>query len=390
MNPAAKAIAIRLIAVAIGVAVAFPILYFGGSYLLVLRDRRAFKRRMRALQESAEYARPRTRVDFSLKGLAVPSPYRRQLHRLKPNLTGYYAHAFVRTNKHGFRGPDYPTAKGKNTFRLALLGDSHAFGQSIDDEAETIAGALEYLLNCSDGPIRSEVLNFGIPGLDASAIAATLRNDALNYAPDVLLYLFNMGGLEIPYEMGEEQEAEPRRKASRIGPWLERRFAHLLAGLGESGIITKTVYIRDWHVEADWQRFGACLRDMRAAAGAVPIMMILDYTELLAPKTEYKIHHRAAELASSHGMIVCDTYDRYSQFLRVYDTTFNPALQISRDDAHPNRRRAALIATATLEALVQENLVPDRQGLCMTFPSIRSTSRRTHDVSHRTRTQGSH
>ena len=49
----------------------------------------------------------------------------------KPNFEGTALGVDLKTNRLGFRGPDWSLEKSDDTVRIALIGDSHAFGYGI-------------------------------------------------------------------------------------------------------------------------------------------------------------------------------------------------------------------------------------------------------------------
>src|SRR5688500_15303119 len=68
----------------------------------------------------------------------VLSPYKPVYRRdpiagytLQPCYRGYSLGAWLEINSLGYRGPEWPLAKPPNTCRIALIGDSHAFGFGV-------------------------------------------------------------------------------------------------------------------------------------------------------------------------------------------------------------------------------------------------------------------
>ncbi len=98
----------------------------------------------------------------------------------------------IRINAGGFRGPDVYFLPVQGVTRIAILGDSHAFGMRLA-EAETLAGALESKLNADSGKGKFEVLNFGVPGYNTQQEILLFRQKVLAYQPSVVLlyYCFN-------------------------------------------------------------------------------------------------------------------------------------------------------------------------------------------------------
>ena len=144
-----------------------------------------------------------------------------------------------RVNAEGLRGPEVSRAKPQGTRRVAVLGDSIAFGYWVAEE-DALARQLEGLLGevQGDGP-PVEVLNFGVPGYNLGQEVETLRSRALAFEPDVVVVAFCLNDLEglVSYELGLVQDRATRRRSaagwlreslvghSRFFAWVEYRLA---------------------------------------------------------------------------------------------------------------------------------------------------------------------
>src|SRR5262249_13517688 len=93
----------------------------------------------------------------------------------------------LQTNRYGFRGPDWTTEKDPAIFRIALVGDSHAFGFGVSFE-QTVGERLASLLAVKTGR-RVEVLNFGVSGYNSQQELAVFRSDVLAFAPGLVILL---------------------------------------------------------------------------------------------------------------------------------------------------------------------------------------------------------
>ena len=148
-----------------------------------------------------------------------------------------------RVNDLGLRGPETTTVKPAGVRRVAVLGDSIAFGYWVSDE-QAFARQLEALLNApSVNGGRIEVLNFGVPGYNLEQEIQALRSKALAFSPDLVVVLFCLNDLEglFSYELGLVQERTERGRTipgrvrewlvarSRLFSWLEYRLTELEA-----------------------------------------------------------------------------------------------------------------------------------------------------------------
>lgn len=115
----------------------------------------------------------------------VDAPGVRYLYR--PNYDGMAFGVPLHTNGFGFRGGEWSRTPAPGTFRIALVGDSYAFGYGVRFEA-TLGEQLRALLEERTGR-RHEVLNFGINGHNAQQYRAMLEHFALGFAPDLVILM---------------------------------------------------------------------------------------------------------------------------------------------------------------------------------------------------------
>jgi len=87
----------------------------------------------------------------------------------------------------GFRGPEWPREKDEGTLRIALIGDSVAFGFGVHSK-ETVGELLPETLSRLGGP-TSEVLNFGVNGYNSHQQRAVFEEYALKLDPDLIILL---------------------------------------------------------------------------------------------------------------------------------------------------------------------------------------------------------
>ena len=120
----------------------------------------------------------------NLAGLIQPSDAPGVIYELKPSRRWQFQGALTQTNEHGFRGDDWPVAKGSSTLRVVGIGDSVMFGWGVDGAA-TYMTRLERMLQIPGKTV--EVLNCAVPGYNTSQEVATLEQRCLRFEPDVIL-----------------------------------------------------------------------------------------------------------------------------------------------------------------------------------------------------------
>jgi lysophospholipase L1-like esterase len=108
-------------------------------------------------------------------------------YTLKPNFEGTAFGVDLKTNSIGFRGPQWSVNKPSGTFRIILIGDSHAFAYGVPFE-KSVGEKLAALLN-ERGDVHYEVLNFAVNAYNSQQELAVLREYALQYDSDLVIVI---------------------------------------------------------------------------------------------------------------------------------------------------------------------------------------------------------
>lgn len=121
-------------------------------------------------------------------GFFLSDPVRGQ--RLAANYDGWFAGVPAHTNALGFRDSrNYSLEKGRNTFRILVLGDSVTFGHGAPFET-TYPFLLEQRLKSWRPDVNWEVWNLGVPGYNTAQELAYLREVGPSYRPDLVVVGF--------------------------------------------------------------------------------------------------------------------------------------------------------------------------------------------------------
>ena len=277
-----------------------------------------------------------------------------------------------RVNELGLRGPETTIEKPPGVRRIAVLGDSIAFGYWVSD-AQGFARQLETLLceRPSAGG-RVEVLNFGVPGYNLEQEIEALRAKALAFSPDLVVVLFCLNDLEglFSYELGLVQERSDRWRTlpgqvrewlvarSRLFSWVEYRLTELEAR--RHFVKAKNPLDGRLYAEAVSQQRKALqgqLAVLRALVASRGIPGLVVVVPVLGDRFERYPHrdlHRAVvEAVESESLGAVDLFDCFSAYefrdLRV-------------DVVHPSPLGHRVAAHAVRDALCA------RGWLCTTVP----------------------
>ena len=137
--------------------------------------------------------------NVSLRSLMVPHPDDRIIYDLAANMNVRFQGVSVQTNSCGLRGPERPVAKADDVYRIALLGDSFAFGWGVEQK-QSFAQILEDRLNeFTEGKLRVEVINFGVPGYSTFQEVERFIESGQEFDPDAILVYYVDNDFNLPF-----------------------------------------------------------------------------------------------------------------------------------------------------------------------------------------------
>ena len=238
-----------------------------------------------------------------------------------------------RVNAEGLRGPEVTVEKPDGVRRVAVLGDSIAFGYWVAEE-DTFGRQLEAMLNDLRGdgtPV--EVLSFGVPGYNLDQEIETLRSRALAFEPDVVVLAFCLNDLEgiFSYELGLVQDRTTRRRSllgrlregvlsrSYFFAWVEYRLAELEARrrfVGARNPLSGPVYERvvEEQRESLAGRF-AVVQAMLAPRGIEGVVVVFpSFTGAWDRYPHAHLHRAIIEAARGEGLRTVDLLDCYAGY----------------------------------------------------------------------------
>lgn len=149
-----------------------------------------------------------------------------------------HAEVDYRINTHGMRNAEVEEEKPPGVRRVAVLGDSIAFGYWVAEHDGFPAQLGQMLGQAGAGTV--EVLNFGVPGYNLEQETERLRSGALRFSPDLVIVAFCLNDLRsLSHEYGLVQDRAQRRNTllgwatdwllarSQLFSWVEYRRAQL-------------------------------------------------------------------------------------------------------------------------------------------------------------------
>jgi D-alanyl-lipoteichoic acid acyltransferase DltB (MBOAT superfamily) len=281
---------------------------------------------------------------------------------LRPDAHVVFKGQPLTTNRWGMRDRDRLLAKPEGTYRIALVGPSHAMGAGVAD-GETFARFLEERLNRSATPethIRYEVLNFAVPDYSLLQQLAILEERVVMFRPDAVFTTNHRGinrsaiehltqvivsGVTIPYP---DLDARIRRLGvnTPANGGFPVPFENVRALLGAVGIKTRMLESEaasrlrpavDSLVRWTLERMATVTRQH----GAVPVFVALD--NVVEPSAS---EVRALRDADAAGFLVFNLFD-------LWQNREKSALRVAEWDNHPNAAGHQLIADRLFELMRQ-------------------------------------
>jgi len=141
-------------------------------------------------------------MEFFLKimGIEYPVLQRHDPIRgfsLSPHSTGNWTregNAKIKINSAGLRDIEHSFIKKKNTYRIAILGDSFAEARAVNIQDTFWFKLKNNLKNCKNNKFtNTEIINFGISEYGTTQQFLTLKHYVWKYDPDLILLAFFSG-----------------------------------------------------------------------------------------------------------------------------------------------------------------------------------------------------
>jgi hypothetical protein len=259
---------------------------------------------------------------------------------LVPSKETVFNRSRLTTNRWGFRDGEYEQRKPPRTYRMALVGSSHALGWGVEDR-ETFENVVESRLNRSPQPRpypHYEILNFAVGGYGPLQQLMTLERKAFPFEPDAVLYIAHLN----------DSRRAIGHLVARIKAKVEIPYdglRRLVEGAGVDGNTPEMLVgrrLEPHNREILRWAYGEIVRQSRAR-GVLPVWI---YTPTLDDDSEEERPEELEQLARDAGFITISVGDAYKNHPRE-------SIWIARWDRHPNAMGHGLIADRLVERLQQ-------------------------------------
>ncbi len=272
----------------------------------------------------------------SLRSIIDPHPSDQIIYRLKPNLDVKFKDVRVTTNSHGMRGPERKLEKPACHYRIALLGDSYAFGWGVQQE-KIFARILENKLNEQyQNKPTFEVLNFAVPGYSTFQEVAAFREYNLKFDLDAVLVFFVENDFGMPFYIHDLQDRTKLYQEFRLRKKIRK--------------------IKDPEKRAELNEFMERLNPNRALAELAKISKKRNMPLFLAINPKKNWTKERDKLWILHQ-------EPYIQLLQIRESYIGhihkhnipvPALKLSETDPHPSELRHGIFGESIAKAISEQ------------------------------------
>lgn len=270
----------------------------------------------------------------TLRSIIQPHPSDMIMYELIPNMQIQFQGVPVSINSCGMRGPQRAVKKPENVYRIALLGDSFAFGWGVEYR-ESFAAVIEDKLNSLlTGSGRVEVLNFGIPGYSTFQEVALFEERALDFEPDAVLVFFVENDFGLPFYIRDLQGSDFFHTSTA--------FARSLLKRDQSEEYKKR---REFINQIDASRALARLSDL-AAQSDIPLYLTINPNKKAgAVKEKLWVLDK-----KQHGISLIELRKPLLRYVKLMK--LDPARLSLPDDPHPSPLKHRLLGQLLASAFV--------------------------------------
>ena len=104
---------------------------------------------------------------------------------------------YAEINSFGMRDEEFDIDSIRGLYKIAVIGDSHAYSTSVKNRVETFPSQLEKYLNQNIGQRAVKVLNFGVPGYNTAQELEVLKTKALMFEPRMVILQYSINDTHV-------------------------------------------------------------------------------------------------------------------------------------------------------------------------------------------------
>jgi lysophospholipase L1-like esterase len=290
--------------------------------------------------------------------LTIPSKNPILLYEYRPNYSIDYHGSEIKINSDGLRDREYNISKPKNTTRIAVVGDSVAFGFLVNN-SDSFPKQLERILNSGHRSVNYEVMNFGTMSYGSVEEAEVIANKTLKYHPDIIIIQYALNDPIMspnPYLSAKNiGECNIYGTSARIPCWvnsviLKSKFLTFIIGKLSDIYFSFNDYFRSLYDDKEsWSNVKNSLNKISRISRENHIKVVIFMFPVFKDMKNYKwvdLDNKVLAEAKKNGIPTFDLLDEY--------TGYNESL-LSYDSLHPTKYGHNLAAGFIKKRLAEVN-----------------------------------
>lgn len=238
----------------------------------------------------------------------------------RPEAVGSTWNSTISTNNMGFRDRNWKITKRPGSERVVFAGDSVTLGLGVNVE-QTFVRLIEQSAQTGEPPIDIETMSFAVGGYSALQITEMIREKAVPYSPDVIIYVMCMNDFDFAHSSGQIMKFF-RKPENFLLRFLERTYAKFFVD-----------HYYDYHFQKNKDAvFAAIYRlnselDVLGTEFIVAMMPIFDGEDADANYPIAAMHREILQRLSAENIGVID-------LLGTFDNRDAPRSYFAFDDVH--------------------------------------------------------
>ncbi len=265
-------------------------------------------------------------------------------HELLPSREVVFKRAIMSTNRWAMRDREYEKAKPEGTYRIVLIGASHAMGTGVGDD-ESFENVVEDRLNEEITPrtgLRYEILNFSVGGYAPLSRLHELENKMLDFDPDAFMNV----GINDLNGVAKEVIRGATGMYEHAWPELDEiaRSAGIEEGMDYAVAKAKLRPYREQLLGWIYRR----MVELCEERGILPIALYIPQPRDESPGYQRDIL-KQMDVAGESGFIVIEIFDAYASASDNYKD-----LWIASWDLHANAEGHRMLADKLYTEMVRE------------------------------------
>lgn len=258
-------------------------------------------------------------------------------------------------NSWGFRGPEPEVNKKENVYRIAVIGDSVAFGYGLPME-KAFPALLESSLRSSGKDV--EVLNFSVSGYGLEAYRALYESKVRQFHPDLVLLAYVLNDYTetsavftaFSKIMQKEARVQGMARISQFSAWF-----YLTAEKAIANVLSNIMWHRFYASEELRDVLSGHFKSIQQMAGEDQAKLFVVVFPLFTDFHSYglqDVHESIGGILSGLGIQHHDLLNEYQSFDAV-------TLRLAPGDfTHPNERGQKLAQEFIEAGLYANGLLP--------------------------------